>query len=119
LYIDDEHAVEQQKLIASCDMYYDLVDILNRLNMANRSLPALNDLLQQETLRRVRNQLLEDERYQLAMDISTRCHLDTQTIWFQWGMGKSILLNMTSLVHIFRLTNVLRFLFSLHTDWSI
>ena len=86
--INDEQLSEQQKLIASCDMYHNLVDILNRLNMANCSLPALNDLLQQDTLRKIRNQLLDDERYQLAMDISTRCNLDTQSIWFQWGMGK-------------------------------
>ena len=86
--VDDEKLGEQQKLIASCDLYNNLVDILNRLNMANCSLPVLNDLLQQDTLRRIRNQLLDDERYQLAMDISTRCNLDTQTIWFQWGMGK-------------------------------
>lgn len=92
MVIDDDHIQEQQKLVASCDMYNNLVDILNRLNMANCPLPALNDLLQQDTLRRIRNQLLDDERYQLAMDISTRCNLDTQTIWFQWGMGTCPLL---------------------------
>ncbi|CAF4602632.1 unnamed protein product, partial [Rotaria magnacalcarata] len=45
--INDEQLGEQQKLISSCDIYNNLVDILNRLNMANCSLPALNDLLQQ------------------------------------------------------------------------
>ncbi|CAF3740585.1 unnamed protein product [Rotaria sordida] len=85
--INDEQLGEQQKLINSCDIYNNLVDILNRLNMANCSLPILNDLLQQDTLRKIRNKLLDDERYQLAMDISTRCNLDTQTIWFQWGMA--------------------------------
>jgi hypothetical protein len=89
IILNDEQISEQQKLIASCDMYNNLVDILNRLNMANCPLPALNDLLQQDTLRKIRNQLLDDERYQLAMDISTRCNLDTQSIWFQWGMGNS------------------------------
>jgi hypothetical protein len=89
--LNEEQLVEQQKLIASCDMYNNLIDILNRLNMANCSLPALNDLLQQDTLRKLRNQLLDDERYQLAMDISTKCNLDTQTIWFQWGMGKELI----------------------------
>ncbi|UJR25727.1 hypothetical protein I4U23_007079 [Adineta vaga] len=87
IQVDDEQLGEQQKLIASCDMYNNLVDILNRLNMANCSLPALNDLLQQDTLRKIRNQLVDDERYQLAMDISTRCNLDTQSIWFRWGMA--------------------------------
>ena len=87
MIIEDERMQEQQQLIDSCDLYNNLVDILNRLNMANCSLPALNELLQQDTLRRIRNQLLDDERYQLAMDISTRCNLDTQTIWFQWGMA--------------------------------
>ncbi len=87
IILNDEQMAEQQKLIASCDLYNNRVDILNRLNMANCSLPALNDLLQPDTLRKIRNQLLDDERYQLAMDISTKCNLDTQTIWFQWGMG--------------------------------
>ncbi len=91
MVLNEEQLVEQQKLIASCDMYNNLIDILNRLNMANCSLPALNDLLQQDTLRKLRNQLLDDERYQLAMDISTKCNLDTQTIWFQWGMGKELI----------------------------
>lgn len=86
--VDEEQLSEQQKLLASCDMYNNLIDILNRLNMANCSLPALNELLQQDTLRKIRNQLLDDERYQLAMDISTRCNLDTPTVWFRWGMGK-------------------------------
>ncbi|CAF3487332.1 unnamed protein product [Adineta steineri] len=86
-YFTDEESGEQQKLLRSCEIYNNLIDILNRLNMANCSLPALNDLLQQDTLRKIRNQLLEDERYQLAMDISTKCNLDTQTIWFQWGMA--------------------------------
>jgi len=89
--LNEEQLVEQQKLIASCDMYNNLIDILNRLNMANCSLPALNDLLQQDTLRKLRNQLLDDERYQLAMDISTKCNLDTQTIWFEWGMGNELI----------------------------
>ena len=89
--LDEEQLSEQQKLIASSDMYNNLIDILNRLNMANCALPALNDLLQPDTLRKLRNQLLDDERYQLAMDISTKCNLDTQTIWFQWGMGKNFI----------------------------
>ncbi|CAF1082231.1 unnamed protein product, partial [Didymodactylos carnosus] len=74
-------------LLSSCDTYINLIDILNRLNTANCDLPTLNDLLQQETLRRIRNKLLDDERYQLAMDISTRCNLDSYTIWVQWGMA--------------------------------
>jgi zinc finger FYVE domain-containing protein 26 len=94
--LDEEQLSEQQKLIASSDMYNNLIDILNRLNMANCSLPALNDLLQSDTLRKLRNQLLDDERYQLAMDISTKCNLDTQTIWFQWGMGKKFIFILLS-----------------------
>ncbi|CAF0745436.1 unnamed protein product [Didymodactylos carnosus] len=74
-------------LLSSCDMYINLIDILNRLNTANCDLPTLNDLLQPETLRRIRNKLLDDERYQLAIDISTRCNLDSYTIWIQWGMA--------------------------------
>lgn len=86
--VDDERVPEQQKFAAACDMYKSLVDILSRLNTINFPLPALNDFLQQDTARRIRNQLLDEEQYQLAIDISTRCNLDAQSIWFQWGMGK-------------------------------
>jgi hypothetical protein len=55
--------------------------------MANCSnIPSLNELRNTESARRVRNRLLEEERHELAMNLSTKCGLDTQTVWASWGM---------------------------------
>lgn len=57
--------------------------------MANCShIPSLNELRNTESARRVRNRLLEEERYNLAMNLSTKCGLDTQTVWASWGLAE-------------------------------
>lgn len=38
-------------------------------------------------IRRVRDRLIADDRYELAMEVSTKCQLDTNTVWTAWGMG--------------------------------
>ena len=37
--------------------------------------------------RRIRDQLLQDDRFSLAMEISTKCNLDTLSVWASWGMA--------------------------------
>lgn len=70
-----------------CDSYLSLVDVVEQLLMANCShIPSLNELRNTESARRVRNRLLEEERYELAMNLSTKCGLDTQTVWASWGL---------------------------------
>jgi hypothetical protein len=74
-------------MISLCDTYLSLIDILEELLIANCSnIPSLNDLRNQETTRRLRNRLLEEERHDLAMNLSTKCGLDTQTVWASWGL---------------------------------
>lgn len=74
-------------IISLCDSYLSLVDVVEQLLMANCSnIPSLNELRNTESARRVRNRLLEEERHELAMNLSTKCGLDTQTVWASWGM---------------------------------
>jgi zinc finger FYVE domain-containing protein 26 len=74
-------------IISLCDTYLSLIDILEELLIANCSnIPSLNDLRNQETTRRLRNRLLEEERHDLAMNLSTKCGLDSQTVWASWGL---------------------------------
>ncbi len=35
--------------------------------------------------RRLRDKLIEDERLALAMEVSTKCGLDTSGVWSAWG----------------------------------
>lgn len=74
-------------IISLCDTYLSLIDVLEQLLLANCSLvPSLNELRNTESVRRIRNRLLEEERHELAMNLSTKCGLDTQTVWASWGM---------------------------------
>ena len=73
--------------ISSCDTYLSLIDVLEQLLLANCSnIPSLYELRNTESCRRVRNRLLEEERHELAMNLSTKCGLDTQTVWASWGL---------------------------------
>lgn len=38
-------------------------------------------------LRRVRDRLVAEDRFELAMEVSTKCQLDSNTVWTAWGMG--------------------------------
>lgn len=74
-------------IISLCDSYLSLIDILQQLLLANCSIiPSLNELMNNESVRKIRNRLLEEERYELAMNLSTKCGLDTQTVWASWGL---------------------------------
>lgn len=74
-------------IISLCDNYLSLIDILEQLLLANCSIiPSLNELRNSESVRRIRNRLLEEERHDLAMNLSTKCGLDTQTVWASWGI---------------------------------
>jgi zinc finger FYVE domain-containing protein 26 len=74
-------------MISLCDSYLSLIDVLEELLLANCSIiPSLNELRNTESVRRIRNRLLEEERHDLAMNLSTKCGLDTQTVWASWGL---------------------------------
>ncbi len=74
-------------MISMCDTYLSLIDILEQLLLANCSIiPSLNELRNTEQARRIRNRLLEEERHELAMNFSTKCGLDTQSVWASWGL---------------------------------
>lgn len=37
--------------------------------------------------RRLRDKLIENERLQLAVEVSTKCGIDTSGVWSAWGMS--------------------------------
>ncbi len=76
-------------MISLCDTYLSLIDVLEQLLLNNcDNLPSLYELKNTETVRRFRNRLLEEERHDLAMNISTKCGLDSQTVWASWGLSE-------------------------------
>jgi len=73
--------------ISLCDTYLSLIDVLEQLLLANCfMIPSLYELRNTESCRRIRYRLLEEERHELAMNLSTKCGLDTQAVWASWGL---------------------------------
>lgn len=74
--------------LALCDSYISKVDVLKILVMANyKYIPPLDDILETSAVTRLRNQLLEAEHYQLAVEVSTKSGLDPSGVWQAWGMA--------------------------------
>ncbi|KAJ7988765.1 hypothetical protein DPEC_G00312610 [Dallia pectoralis] len=71
-----------------CDSYISKVDVLKILVSANyKYIPSLDDILETTAVTRLRNQLLEAEYYQLAVEVSTKSGLDPGGVWQAWGMA--------------------------------
>ncbi|XP_053476228.1 zinc finger FYVE domain-containing protein 26 isoform X4 [Ictalurus furcatus] len=74
--------------LALCDSYISKVDVLKILVSANyKYIPSLDDILETTAVTRLRNQLLEAEYYQLAVEVSTKSGLDPSGVWHAWGMA--------------------------------
>jgi hypothetical protein len=74
-------------ILSLCDSYLSLIDVLEKFLLANCSkIPSLSDLRNVEISRRICSRLLEEERYELAMNLCTKCGLDTQIVWCSWGL---------------------------------
>ncbi|XP_048061313.1 zinc finger FYVE domain-containing protein 26 isoform X2 [Megalobrama amblycephala] len=73
---------------ALCDSYISKVDVLKILVSANyKYIPSLDDIQETTAVTRLRNQLLEAEHYQLAVEVSTKSGLDPNGVWQAWGMA--------------------------------
>ncbi|XP_055026367.2 zinc finger FYVE domain-containing protein 26 isoform X2 [Misgurnus anguillicaudatus] len=73
---------------ALCDNYISKVDVLKILVSANyKYVPSLDDIQETTAVTRLRNQLLESEYYQLAVEVSTKSGLDPSGVWQAWGMA--------------------------------
>ncbi|XP_016388523.1 zinc finger FYVE domain-containing protein 26-like isoform X1 [Sinocyclocheilus rhinocerous] len=73
---------------ALCDSYISKVDVLKILVSANyKYIPSLDDIQEMTAVTLLRNQLLESEYYQLAVEVSTKSGLDPNGVWQAWGMA--------------------------------
>nr|XP_046269361.1 zinc finger FYVE domain-containing protein 26 isoform X2 [Scatophagus argus] len=82
--------------LALCDSYISKVDVLKILVTANyKYIPSLDDILETSAVTRLRNQLLEAEHYQLAVEVSTKSGLDPGGVWQAWGMASLMAGNLS------------------------
>ncbi|XP_069118425.1 uncharacterized protein [Argopecten irradians] len=74
--------------LGQCELYQGRIDILGVLVADNyRDLPSLQELTKPDTIRRLRDKLIEAERLPLAVEVSTKCGLDPAGVWAAWGMS--------------------------------
>ncbi|XP_064623470.1 zinc finger FYVE domain-containing protein 26-like isoform X2 [Lineus longissimus] len=71
-----------------CEIYQSKVDLLNLLVSNNcKDILSIQELTKSDTVRRLRDRLIEDERLSLAMEVSTKCGIDPSGVWAAWGIG--------------------------------
>ena len=68
--------------------YLSRVDLLRQLvSSHSRIIPSIQELTKSELARRVRDRLIQEDQYELAMEVSTKCQLDTSLVWSSWGIA--------------------------------
>ena len=64
------------------------MDLLRLLVSARyNKIPSIQELTKPDLARRVRDKLIKADRFGLAMEVSTKCQLDTSAVWSAWGMA--------------------------------
>ncbi|CAL1527591.1 unnamed protein product [Lymnaea stagnalis] len=76
------------EMLGQCDLYLARVDLLQVMVEANyQDLPTIKELTKQDTIRRLRDKLISDERLSLAMEVSTKCGIDPTGVWAAMGFS--------------------------------
>ena len=74
--------------MTSAHRYLSRVDLLKQLvSSRSRVIPSIQELAKPELARRVRDRLIQVDQFDLAMEVSTKCQLDTGVVWCAWGVA--------------------------------
>ena len=74
----------------TCDLYLDRIGIIQSIISIQDSeidIPSLPQLSGVEETRYLRDTLIRYSYWHLALDISTKCLLDTSSVWISWGLS--------------------------------
>ncbi|XP_012560340.2 zinc finger FYVE domain-containing protein 26 isoform X1 [Hydra vulgaris] len=75
--------------ISMCDFQLSYVEVLKILLAANwREVPSSQDFTNPDCLRMLREKLMEQERFSLALEITNKAGLDLVPVFFKMGMAK-------------------------------
>ncbi|XP_015911906.2 zinc finger FYVE domain-containing protein 26 isoform X1 [Parasteatoda tepidariorum] len=81
------HQVQDSDGEALAELYFQHLDIIKLLVTANcRHLIPREALTNGDTVRKLRDKLLEEERMNLALEVSTKFNLDKNGVWSCWGL---------------------------------
>lgn len=74
----------------TCDLYLDRIGVIQSIISIQDSeivIPSLPQLSGAEETRYLRDTLIRYSYWSLALDISTKCLLDTHSVWISWGLS--------------------------------
>ncbi|XP_031833615.2 zinc finger FYVE-type containing 26 spastizin [Nomia melanderi] len=71
--------------LVHCDRFLSQVDLIASLVQSDYLHLIPSDNLDGRALRKLRDLLIEKEQWTLALDVSTKAGLDTQSVWATWG----------------------------------
>ncbi|XP_049845454.1 zinc finger FYVE domain-containing protein 26 isoform X2 [Schistocerca gregaria] len=73
------------ELVGCCDQVLSCVDLLGMLAAAGQPCLPISTFWGHHKLRALRNHLLAEELWPLALEVSTKCGLDCTGVWAAWG----------------------------------
>ncbi|KAI6659190.1 Zinc finger FYVE domain-containing protein 26-like [Oopsacas minuta] len=81
---------ESAEGVNKCDLYLDRIGLIQSIISKQDSeiiIPSLPQLSDTEETRYLRDTLIRYSYWHLALDISTKCVLDTLSVWVSWGLS--------------------------------
>jgi hypothetical protein len=80
---------QSHSFIELCDTYIGHVDLLQILVSSNCGQSvSLADLNEPSKARVLRDNLIRDDRLKLAMEVASKCRIETEPVWAAWGILK-------------------------------
>lgn len=76
-------------LVALCDTYITHMEVLRMLVSERCSASVtLADLNEPAKTRVLRDNLIKDDRFRLALEVASKCRIETEPVWAVWGIQK-------------------------------
>lgn len=80
--------LDGHSMLPLCDTIISRIDILKQVAYKNCHVDiSLTDLNVQSKARLIRDQLIHEDQMDLALNICTRCQLETEPVWVDWGLA--------------------------------
>jgi len=81
---------DHSAFVELCDVYLSYVDLLRVLVGVKGAAFAMTlaDLNEPAKARQLRDNLIKDDRLKLAMDVATKCRIESDPVWAAWGLIK-------------------------------
>lgn len=79
---------QSARKVELCDTYLGNADLLRDL-LVNRcdDVPSITDLSHKDVARRLRDRLIQDDKFELAVQVATKCRVEPQNVWAGWGLA--------------------------------